>query len=309
MTFKGTFRASVALTVCLMSCTPKSATNSTAGVRSGLQLVDAATPTLTLTQTSLLPGTTAVDPSAASIILQTPDVGKRDTIINELTQNATFVSDAGETIPAVPSFRVVKMPPEGIIVSVAPHITLKPDHWYTFVLNQDNDIQLSNGKTPTDLAARTTSVWKSDFFTGSAPHIVSLQRPLGAKDGAYIHIVFSEPIALSQISVPQLLNVDGSAFGKCILQGGQCAVSLVGALAEELDLAPTGPLGQFSAMTVQVPGTLLGSSRTVSESVALSANRFTVTAGSSGTVRATIAQNEWRPCQQGASSCWQAHNP
>ncbi|HTA18617.1 MAG TPA: hypothetical protein VK989_04960 [Polyangia bacterium] len=257
---------------------------------------------------SLLPGTTAVDPSAALILLRTLDVGQTNTIVDVLTRNATFVSDEGETLPAVPTITVAKMPPQGITVVVTPNVALKPEHWYTFVLNEDNDVQLSNGKTPADLAARTTSVWNSDFFTGSAPHVVQVVRPLGAKDGAYVHVVFSEPVALSQIPASQFVNVDGSLIGKCLLLMSGCASSLDGAVAEEFDLAPVGPLGQFSTMTLLVPGTLKGSSRTVSQAMALSAHRFAVAAGSAGTVATTIAQNQWRPCQQGASSCWQAHN-
>lgn len=201
------------------------------------------------------------------------------------------------------------MPPEGITVAVTPVVTLKPEHWYTFVLNQGNDIQLSNGKTLADLAARTPSVWRSDFYTGSAPHVVRVVRPLGAKDGAYVHVVFSEPVVLSQISADQFVNVDGSPIGKCMLFMGQCASSsLEGAVSEEFDLAPIGPLGQFSAMTLLVPGALKGSSRTVAQAMTLSAHRFTVTSVGASTVVTAIPQNEWQSCQQGASSCWQAHN-
>lgn len=299
------FYASIAIAVCLMGCNSKSST------RPGpvsLEPSRALEPTLTLTQTSLLPGTTAVDPSAALILLRSSDVGKRNTIIDVLTRNASFVSDEGQILAAVPTLSMVKMPPEGMIVSVAPSVTLKPDHWYTFILKQDNDVQLSNGKTLTDLVARTTSTWKNDFFTGSAPHVIRVKTPMGAKDGAYMHVVFSEPIALAQIQASQFVSVDGAPFGKCILSAGTCASSVDGSLAEEFDLAPVGPLGNFSGMTFLVPGSLRGSGRTISEGMALAANRFFVSNGRPGIVEATIAQSEWQPCEQGASRCWQAHN-
>jgi hypothetical protein len=256
----------------------------------------------------LLPGTTGVDPSAALILLRTADVGKKDTIIDELTRNATFVSDDDQTIPAVASLRTTKMPPEGIAVTVTPSVTLKADHWYTFVLNQDSDVQLSNGKSPADLAARTTSVWKSDFFTGSAPHLVGIRRPLGAKDGAYIHLTLSEPVPLASIQLGALTTVDGVPIAKCIMMGGECAPSLSGAVAEEFDVLPVRALGQFVQMDVAIPGALQGHARTASGALAVAGSRIGATHEKAGMVGTTIAQSGWRACDEGASRCWQAHN-
>jgi hypothetical protein len=297
----------VAVSACMFACSAKKPAGQ-GSARGGFSSFDAATPTLTLVQADLLPGTTGVDAATAAVTLKTLDVSTQGTILDLLTANATFVSDDGQTLAAIPSFTAVKMPPLGITVSVTPSTGLKADHWYTFVLNQNSALQLSNGKTPADLAARTPSVWKSDFFTGSAPHLTRIQIPQGAKDGAYVHVIFSEPIALAQLAMSSLLTVDGTPVGNCIVQGGKCASSLAGAVAEEFDMVPVGPLGNFTSMTVAVPGTVRGSSRSVSEAVGFSANHFTVTTATSGVVSALIARSDWKPCQQGASLCWQAHN-
>ncbi len=260
-----------------------------------------------LTQSSLLPGTTAVDPSA-SVIFQSSSIGRRDSIVPLLNRNASFVSDEGETLAASATLKSFKLPPEGLAFAVTPVGGLKPDHWYTLIVTQDSDLQISNGKSPEELSARPASVWKSDFFTGSAPHLIRAMAPTGAKDGLYLHAVFSEPVRLSTLNVAQFLRVDGAPVGKCILMSGVCATSLDGVMAEEFDIAPVRPLGEFQQLSFAVSGQVAGSGRTVSEALAHTAQRTSAVVDGTGMAQVRLTKNDWSACQGGAARCWHAHN-
>jgi hypothetical protein len=262
---------------------------------------------LVLTQTSILPGTTSVDPSTATVLFLSSSMSKRDTIVSLLNRNSTFLSDDGDTLPASAELKSMKMPPDGILVSLTPTSPLKADHWYTLVVNEDSEVQVSNGQSQQALTARGTAVWKSDFFTGSAPHLVRAQMPTGIKDGSYIHVVFSEPVRLSSLIVAPFLSVDGTAMAKCILLNGNCASSLDNVMAEEFDLAPTRPLGSFNTLSFVVSGSTSGSARTVSEGAVLALTRAPATIGR-GKVQIDLPSSSWSPCENGASLCWHAHN-
>jgi hypothetical protein len=263
---------------------------------------------LILTQTTVLPGTTSVDPTTPNILFLSHNIDQRDAIVALLTRNASFLSDDGETIGASVALRSVKMPPDGILVSVGPSGAFKADHWYTLVVTQDADLQVSNGKSLEELAARSAGLWRSDFFTGSAPHIIRAQVPRGAKDGSYVHIVFSEPVKLASLDVSRLITVDGHPMGKCLLYGGACAPSMGDAMAEEIDVAPNGPLGLFKKISFAVGGSVLGSGRPVSEGVRLSMKRAGASMDARGLARIELSAPDWQSCGEGGSSCWHAHN-
>jgi hypothetical protein len=270
-------------------------------------LTSAAEQPLILTQTSLLPGTTSVDLSAA-VFFRTAQFGKRDILAALFARNATFLSDEGETFSASAEITSAKMPPDGVLVAVTPLGTMKEDHWYTLIIKEDADLQLSNGTSAEDLSARKPGIWKSDFFTGSAPHVIRAQTPLGAKDGSYVHVTFSEPIQISSLDISQFLSIDGRTGAKCVLLGGVCASSTKGVMTEQIDVAPLGPLGQFQTLTFAIGGTLPGSGRTASQGLPFAASRVPTIAASGGMVRISSSSKDWFACDDNASLCWQAHD-
>jgi hypothetical protein len=141
-----------------MGCTKSPGTQQEIAISAGAAVKNAPDQALVLTQTSLLPGTTSVEPSAALVIFQSSSIEQRDKIVPLLARNASVLSDEGETIGISAEFASAKMPPDGMQISVTPARILKTDHWYTLNIKEDSDLQLSNGKSQLQLAARLTGM-------------------------------------------------------------------------------------------------------------------------------------------------------
>src|SRR5262245_237459 len=91
-----------------------------------------------LAQTSLLPGTTAVDPSAARVLLVTHNQRSHvEAMLDELGARSVFITEAGQRIPT--SSEIVSLKGEsvaGIVIGLRPRSELETDHWYTFQLEE-----------------------------------------------------------------------------------------------------------------------------------------------------------------------------
>src|SRR4051794_8525663 len=107
----------LAASILAMCCTRSSTDTQELGTSVRVVPSPAARP-LVLTQVSLLPGVTAVDPSAAFVVFRSDNVDRRDAIAPMLGKAATFVADTGDVLPAVATLKSVKMPPEGLFVQV-----------------------------------------------------------------------------------------------------------------------------------------------------------------------------------------------
>jgi hypothetical protein len=132
-----------------------------------------------------------------------------------------------------------------------------------------------------------------------------MERPLGEKDGSYVHVVFSEPVVLAQLDAQKLVQMNGRGYGKCIMFNGICGTFNKDAVADTVDILLSMPLPKAGdQLVVGLDSDLRGASRTVTEGVAVAA--IGLSRQRTGMLTARL-QNQWRPCQDGASSCWFAY--
>jgi hypothetical protein len=137
-----------------------------------------------------------------------------------------------------------------------------------------------------------------------------MPRPLvGKKDGAYVHITFSEPIQVADLDVQQLFKSGAVSVSQCVLSMGNCAKTTDLGWAEEVDVLPTGPLAQYSdGWQLNLPTTLHGSGRTVQDGANIAGVARLGAVGAANQIVAAASLIQWKACQNGASLCWQAHN-
>jgi hypothetical protein len=263
---------------------------------------------LVLAQTSLLPGTTAVDPGRAAVMFVSnanpPALAK---VMAAVDSYFKLTDAAGAEV----SVHAVTLPSKtstfNTVVEISPGAQLRPDEWYTLSVQQGADLQVSNDRAIEEVAARPVGVWTIPFFTGSAPHVRALEVPVGAKDGSYVRVHFSEPVRLEDIDSARILTAGGRAYGKCVLLGGACATSLNDTLAEVVDISPAGRLSDMSGpLAVNLGRTIRGSGRTVGEGVDAARLLARGSTLQGREVSREIATASLRSCNDGASRCWSA---
>lgn len=292
--------------------TPPAAQSSPQGASPAIQASSAGQFPLVLAQTSLHPGTTSVDPSAASIMFANSN-SQPIADPSALAGHFTLSDDAGNPVAIHLQLIPSKGPVTSPILVVSPDAALQQDRWYVLRVQQDGDLQISNDRLASDIAARAAGTWSSSFFTGSAPRIRAILRPTGAKDGAYVRLMLSEPVRLEDLDPATLVSFGARRGASCILQNGKCASTLKDVVADIVDIAPMAPFGATpGTLRVSLGANVRGAGRTVGEALAPALAPALTRKGLPSLAAdhwaLDIASNKWNPCHEGAAMCWSAQS-
>jgi hypothetical protein len=266
----------------------KAATSSTAAATSPPPTTTApsAAAPVFLVQTSMAAGTTSTgtSPGISFEIVEPADGEWADLDPDALRGRTSFVGRDGSLVAT----QVTRTEPDTLqnygspyVYTVAPATPLAENAWYALHVRVDDSLQVQgNGPSAGD--------YRTDFFTGSAPHAIRIERSLKAPE---VDIYFSEPVDISTISPSGFFHFATGA-STCFEISGGCVASLSSATITNVAafwLSSSLPDGAEAA--VSLPGGL-----TSGGGQRLSRNASKISTGKpnpSGGVDQAIAGDAW----------------
>lgn len=177
-------------------------------------------------------------------------------------------------------------------VELVAKANLPADEWCWLRIQQSSELEVAY--------ATGQGAWSTHFFTGSALRPIRVR--FSPKNPDILSIVFSEPFDAAQL-IGKLSLTLGDATVDCILRGTDCAKAGEPFLTSAVDVRLTST-ATSAPLALKIPGTVMGSGRTVAQGAAKSGDALTA-----GSLSFRLEAQQWAPCDDGSSTCWSDHRP
>ena len=239
------------------------------------------------------------------------DAGKR------LAARASFVDAQGASTSAQVQVDPAKGGEFTHYIRLSPVTPLSPDRWYALDIApppggaDDPQGIVVGDATGTASTNSRTGAERAFLFTGSAPHIIRVERTsVAGKADDYVNVLLSEPAQLATL-VGHGFSVEasGASLQGCIDRNG-CVTQPDSAIVNGFDYKLEAPLsngGAVPALTAFLAGDVAppGAGRTVAAGASVLGVSLTNSGGVQG-IASRIAPADWTACpgSNGEMMCW-----